>query len=242
MKGCACNYEDAPGRDHAKYVIDNQQKELGRNQMNCWYPDTNAGINELVAASNSLYLNRMMLAPRPRVEQFTRGNGMKNITYYQGWTECSASPDVQDSKMIDAVIIELPLVYGTNEMMPSIEDLDEDKLLDLKTKLENFEDLHLPVLVLEQKKGMIDEDECASLWEGRLCGDGYRKEFVPHTFTFKDGSCLIIAPEDEEVRFYSANSTRANCTPKVIDEKHEDSLRMHNILQEDLAATPLWKS
>jgi hypothetical protein len=242
MKGCACNYEDAPGRDHAKYVIDNQQKELGRNQMNCWYPDTNAGINELVAASNSLYLNRMMLAPRPRVERFTRGNGMKNITYYQGWTECSASPDVQDSKMIDAVIIELPLVYGTNEMMPSIEDLDEDKLLDLKTKLENFEDLRLPVLVLEQKKGMIDEDECASLWEGRLCGDGYRKEFVPHTFTFKDGSCLIIAPEDEEVRFYSANSTRVNCTPKVIDEKHEDSLRMHNILQEDLAATPLWKS
>jgi len=67
-------------------------------------------------------------------------------------------------------------------------------------------------------------DECASLWEGRLCGDGYRKEFVPHTFTFKDGSCLTIAPEDKEVRFYSANSTRVNCTPKAIDEKHEDPL------------------
>lgn len=67
MKGCACNYEDAPGRDYAEYVIDAQQKRLGRDKMNCWYPDTNAGINELVAASNSLYLNRMMLAPRPRV-------------------------------------------------------------------------------------------------------------------------------------------------------------------------------
>jgi hypothetical protein len=63
--------------------------------MNCWYPDTNAGINELVAAFRSLYLNRMMLAPRrPRVKRFTRDNGMKNITYYQGWAECSTSPDV----------------------------------------------------------------------------------------------------------------------------------------------------
>lgn len=171
-----------------------------------------------------------------------RGIGIMNIIYYQGWTECSASPDVQDSNMMDAIIIELPLVYGTTVVMPSIEDLDEDKLLDLKLKLENFEHLGLPVLVLEQKKGMIDKNECASLWEGRLCGDGYRKEFVSFTFTFKDGPCVIIAPEDEEVRFYSANSTGVNCTPKAIDEKHEDSLRMHKILQEDPAATPLWNS
>eukprot|EP00979_Chaetoceros_neogracilis_P014386 scaffold4595_cov267-Chaetoceros_neogracile.AAC.8 len=73
----------------------NRMKGCTRDKMNCWYPDTNAGINELVAASRSLYLNRMMLAPRrPRVKRFTRDNGMKNITYYQGWAECSTSPDV----------------------------------------------------------------------------------------------------------------------------------------------------
>jgi hypothetical protein len=45
--------------------------------------------------------------------------------------------------MMDAIIIELPLVHGTNEVMPSIEDLDEDKRLDLKLKVNKILNIYV---------------------------------------------------------------------------------------------------
>ena len=57
--------------------------------------------------------------------------------------------------MMDAIIIELPLVHGTNEMMPSIEDLDEDKRLDLKLKVNKFLNIYVNQFLFCGKGGFV---------------------------------------------------------------------------------------
>eukprot|EP00578_Thalassiosira_sp_NH16_P014686 CAMPEP_0181124868 /NCGR_PEP_ID=MMETSP1071-20121207/26728_1 /TAXON_ID=35127 /ORGANISM="Thalassiosira sp., Strain NH16" /LENGTH=471 /DNA_ID=CAMNT_0023210237 /DNA_START=93 /DNA_END=1509 /DNA_ORIENTATION=- len=208
--GCSCNYRAAPGRHFARYIMQAQRsngQEFKWNDVLCWYPGTDAGIRELIAASNSLYLDRARIPPRGRMRP-----------YYQGWTECSASPSIEDANMMDAVVISLPHTDKPNRKstMLSIEELENHKLQDLQQKLEHFESLNLPVLFLEEKEGM-GEEECASFWEGQRCNEGYRKEFVSRTKVFQDGSCLAKAKGDDEVRFYSANSTEVNCNMEIAD-------------------------
>jgi len=128
---------------------------------------------------------------------------------YSGWTECSASPNAEDKNMIDAIIIELPLSEQrdgkNNSDLEDLEDLEDDMLLDLKETLQGFAHLNFPVLLLKQTRGM-KERECALLWEGKACDEGYSKEFVSVEFIFNDGSCLAKAKGEDEVRFHDSNS------------------------------------
>jgi len=100
---------------------------------------------------------------------------------------------------------------------------------------QEYAHLNLPVLVLEEKKGMNQVD-CSLFWEGTRCEDGYDKKFIPHTFIFSDGACLAKAKGDDEVRFY--NSSR--CTQELqestyqVDEQAKTRPSNKN--------TPLWNS
>ena len=151
---CSCNYDQVPGAELASYLIPHNITNIppnGYGKINndfCWYPGTPQGIRELIAASNSLYLNREKL--------------FLHNARYQGWTECSASPNLQDENMIDALVIELPLLKKskTGNDYSNIADLKDDMVRQLKENLEGYAHLKLPVLMLREKRGM-GEEECS---------------------------------------------------------------------------------
>ncbi|EJK71109.1 hypothetical protein THAOC_07483 [Thalassiosira oceanica] len=59
-----------------------------------------------------------------------------------------------------------------------------------------------PVLIMEQISG-IDANSCW-LWDNHKCDDGYQKKFFSQNYYFGDGSCLMIA-DDNEVYFWNAD-------------------------------------
>jgi len=109
--GCSCNFEQVPGNDFAGALLragfaSNRSIEsmsyMSKYYM-CWYPNTTRGIKEVIDASNNLYLNRSKLYPFPNP-----------VPRYLGWTECSASPNVEEVRMADAIVIEPPSGFLTS--------------------------------------------------------------------------------------------------------------------------------
>jgi hypothetical protein len=183
--------------DHGVINLPKKKNDGTINSRLCWNPGTPRGIRELIAASNSLYLKR---------EQMFLWSHNNDTVQYSGWTECSASPNAEKNNMIDAIVIELPLSEQRGGKHNSnMEDLENDMLLDLKETLQGFAHLNFPVLLLKQTRGM-KERECALVWEGKVCDEGYSKEFVSVEIIFNDGSCLAKAKGEDEVRFHDSNS------------------------------------
>ena len=116
--------------------------------------------------------------------------------------------------MLDAIVIQLPHDGRTKEMM--IGTLGEEEKTHLKQLLEQHTHLNLPVLVLEEKKGM-HRVGCSLFWEGTHCKNGYAKKFIPHTFLFNDGACLAKAKGDDEVRFYNSSM----CTQELQESTYQ---------------------
>ena len=234
---CSCNYDQVPGAELASYLIrhnitNKPPNRYGKINSNfCWYPGTPQGIKELIAASNSLYLNR--------------GKLFLHNARYEGWTECSASPNLQDENMIDALVIELPPLKKskTGNDYSNIADLKDDTVRQLNENLEGYAHLKLPVLMLREKRGM-GEEECSLLWEGKACDEGYSKEFVSVEFLFGDGSCLAKARGDTEVRFHKSNS--GHCPQVSNNEEHQHPTTPNNhkeTLGNTTSTTPsLWAS
>lgn len=211
---CSCNYDSVPGKQLAKYFIDYfidapsarklRQKHVHR--LQCWYPGSAEGIRNLIHASNSLFHNRIML---------------ESYQPYWGWTECSGSPNIQETSMIDALVIHLPHSEGAkNHDNSYFEDLDKKMAQKLKIILNRFVHLNLPVLLLQEKLG-IDAEDCHLLWEGLNCEESYSKYFLSKELEFEDGSCLARAVGDDEIRFYQAGSY--NCTGTVNRILHEQN-------------------
>jgi hypothetical protein len=114
-----------------------------------------------------------------------------------------SAPNAENKNMIDAIVIELPLSEQRDGKINS--DYEDDMLLDLKETLQGFAHLNFPVLLLKQTRGM-KERECALVWEGRACDEGYSTDFVSIEFIFNDGSCLAKAKGEDEERFHDSNS------------------------------------
>ncbi len=120
--------------------------------------------------------------------------------------------------MIDALVISLPLSKKPAKRDNSyFEDLDKKMTERLNIILNRFAHLHLPVLLLREKKG-IDPKDCHLLWEGLNCKESFSKYFLSKELEFEDGSCLARVEGDKEVRFYQAGSS--NCTVNKILHKH----------------------
>lgn len=210
--GCSCNYDSVPGKQLAKYFIDVFRKLHQVQGLQCWYPGSAEGIRNLIHASNSLFHNRVML------------NAYQS---YWGWTECSGSPNIQEPSMIDALVIHLPYSEKrANHDNSYFEDLDKKMTEKVRTILNRFAHLNLPVLLLQQKLG-IDSEDCDLLWEGLTCEESYSKYFLSKELEFEDGSCLARAPGDDEVRFYQAGSY--NCTVNRILHEHNPLWEMFRL-------------
>lgn len=209
---CSCNIDTFDGSDYGRLFIYNhirKQNICHVGKFVCWYPGTTRGIQNMIAASNSLYYHRKKIIKH-------------SVTPldYCGWTECSASPNMQDRDMIDALVIELPLSAKREGNDNShFEDLDNPSLMNLQTSLMEHAHHQFPVLLLKEKR-VMNKTECLELWGGEGCEDGYRKEFIsPPDIVFSDGSCLSKVNGDEEVRYYLNNSglCAGKCKNKTIN-------------------------
>jgi len=144
-----------------------------------------------------------------------------------GWTECSASLNIQETNMIDALVISLPLSQKrANYDNGHFEDLDTKMTGRLKIILNRFAHLNLPVLLLQERQG-IDSKDCYQFWEGMNCEEGFSKNFMAKELEFEDGSCLARVAGDEDVRFYQAGSS--NCTVNKILHENNPLWEMYRL-------------
>lgn len=164
----------------------------------CAYPGDRHGISEMVDASNSLWMER-------------RRWSIRNDQAYQGYTECPVTNNMRRQDMVDAIVIRLPLSekHGT-----TLCDYRKRAQFNVQTSLAKIHKMgfqSLPVVVLEQAKGMPNRTECNTMWGGIECINGYRKEIFAQTHFFDDGSCLAMPEGCMDVYYFPADGNRS-CT------------------------------
>jgi hypothetical protein len=203
---CACNYKDVPahmaGEFFAKYLktapkIVRQDKRISwPSRFSCWYD--NDHLSDMIVASNSFWKER------------TRWTH-KNESEYPGWTECAVTMNMRDKAMVDAIVVQLPVRQDHYTSLCEYgKDVQNDVLKELQLMFEyGFQ--HIPVVFLEQVRGMSDHTECNLVWNGRDCEDGYRKEIFAQEFNFTDGSCLAIPDGCKDVYFFPVSNTASTC-------------------------------
>lgn len=106
--------------------------------------------------------------------------------------------------MIDAILVSLP-ISPINE--PSLCDFDETIQQDVQSMLRELYThgyQSLPIVFLEQSRGISNQSECDFAWGGTRCDDGYRKEIFSQPFNFSDGSRLIVPDGCKDVYFFPA--------------------------------------
>jgi len=164
----------------------------GVSTSSCWYPPTQNGIKDLIAASNSLWIERRRWCSR-------------SVGWCQGWTECTATINIMDKQTADAIVLRKPSnqkaaiwsVQGTQHFLKAMYQRGCGSL---------------PVIFFTETKGM-DQDECIRHWGGSDCDDGYRKEFISLLFNFSDGACLSFLPGCKDVCYFPA--INGSCSPTM---------------------------
>ena len=116
---------------------------------------------------------------------------------------------------IDALAIILPpLPTARGNYQWSLCDLSDQAILRLEETLHAFWTAgygHKPVVIMEQTKGGLTQDECNKYWGGHNCKEGYRKGFFKQNFLFPGGSCLLISGDgDGEVYYFRDNDPDCN--------------------------------
>lgn len=200
---CACDYETVPGRLYGEYTAQwiNRTGRTFRVATTCWYPNTTRGIQEMRAATNSLWKERHRWSPAP------------SDLRYRGWTECPVTKNIRDKNTLDAIIIKLPAISSDPHL--SLEHFKKHQLRRLQFQLGRMFRLGyatLPVVIMRESKGMRNQTECDRFWEGKDCDDGYRKDIFSQTFNFSDGSCLYKHDVCDEVYYYPVNNTTGLCS------------------------------
>lgn len=71
----------------------------------------------------------------------------------------------------------------------------------------------LPVVILQETRGMPNPEECSKYWGGVHCEDGYRKSFFSQSFYFPDGSC-IAADHHGDHHHHHSHPHRSGSTSK----------------------------
>lgn len=200
---CACDYESVPGRLYGEYMVKwcdrancPSYHRLAGTSASCWYPNSTRGMEEMRAATNSLWLERR------------RWSSVGQDEFYRGWTELPASSNIRDKTMMDAIIVKIPVTKS------SLESLDRRAIRSVQSCLKKMFDLrydNLPVIIMRETKG-LNQTECNRVWEGKYCNDGYRKEIFSQSFNFSDGSCLYKHDECDEVYYYPMDNRTGSCS------------------------------
>lgn len=133
-----------------------------------------------------------------------------------GWTECTATLNVRDKEVADAIFLKLPPVVHRNVSLCEM-GLDEDHQKSLQRMHDNGYG-SLPVLFLKETRGM-DSSECNRFWGGQDCEDGYRKEFFAQEWNFTSGACLARPLGCSETYYFPVDSTTGLCSAFLDDIK-----------------------
>ena len=195
---CQCN-KQVPGNLYGE-ILSQWIAEKADAPWNyvCAYPGDINGISEMVDASNSLWMTRKRWS-------------IQHDETYKGYTECPVTNNMRSQDMVDAILIRLPLSekHGT-----TLCDYDKSTQIDIQrslAKLHNMGFQSLPVVFLEQAKGMPNRMECNKMWGGIDCMNGYRKEIFAQTHVFDDGSCLAVPEGCLDVYYFPADEN-GSCT------------------------------
>ena len=93
----ACGRCKIPGTmfgEHVARFVEQNNETLGAlTFISCWYPKSRRGLEEMSAASNSLWKERH--------------RWIKPGNMYIGWTECTATLNIRSQEMIDAIVAPL---------------------------------------------------------------------------------------------------------------------------------------
>lgn len=189
--------------EYGDFAIDfaQQRHKLGNPPygMSCWYDDVHRRMDEVVNASNSMWMKRDSWARE------------RNPFKYKGLNECLLrnANDVNNIR-VDAFVIELtPNAESFANLDSNHENILRHLRNDMKVtnRLKNMRRKYgdKPVLLLEERLGMKDDSqlkECEYYWGGRNCGSGFRKHFVAQPLNFTDGSCLAVPDGCNEVYYF----------------------------------------
>ena len=173
----------------------------------CSYPGTEQGLNDMIAASNSLWKQRHGWCLFD--DQLCHKSELK----YRGHTECMASKNIMNAEMVDGILIQMPpRIFETQvaleQVYPSLYNF----------MLERLQDLHdwgyaeLPIVFMEEIKGMSPE-ACERYWGGVDCQVGYRKEVYTQALNFSNGACIASPPGCNEVYYFPADKHTGTCIP-----------------------------
>jgi len=147
----------------------------------------------------------------------TAGGPSEGDKTYLGWTECTGMVEgKQFADAADALVIALPSSPTKPQGQSSLCDLTVQAQERLKETLNGFWEAgapwyrtNLPVVVMEQTKGGLSQNQCTTYWGGTSCDDGYQKNIFKQEFKFDDGSCLKRG-NDGNVYFHG-NGGGGNC-------------------------------
>jgi hypothetical protein len=144
--------------------------------LSCWYPNSRHGLENMVAASNTLWQQRL------------RWNDIEDDRRYPGYTECPLTTNIQDPEMLDCLVVPIFSQIGYADLNLCH---DEDRVAMQRRLRRVYHTKYgtLPILFYREIKGM-SKTECDRFWGGIDCEDGYRKDFFSQEFRFDDGSCI----------------------------------------------------
>lgn len=176
----ACGQCLIPGAkfgDHmGRWSESNNEKIGGLTYRSCWYDKSREGLKEMIAASNSLWVERHRWHDR---ERFT----------YDGWAECPVTKNIQQNEMVDAIAIPLYRMGETSD--PSLCEYSNHDFIYQRLKLAYEKGYgELPILFYRETPGMKKASDCERMWGGTNCENGYAKHFFSQEYRFGNGACI----------------------------------------------------
>merc|ERR1711879_691522 len=104
--------------------------------------------------------------------------------------------ETDPAEVADAVVIVMPPLdkkdLGGKDA--TLCNLNQWALAQIETDLINLWERglgHLPVVIMEQILGAMDDQQCKDYWGGKDCKTAYRKSIFAQSFFFEKGSCLM---------------------------------------------------
>jgi len=208
---CACNYQQVPSETFGDFFSTwletaprpKKGELVGRTDLyTCWFETSHKEMREMIIASNSYWHARKQWSKYADAQ-------------YWGWTECPVTSNIKTEA--EAILVQLPIRQD-----PGVDLCSFGRLVQ-NTTLKELHNVHsrgysnLPVIFMEQSKGMFNVTECQAVWNGTQCMGGYRKEIFAQEFNFTDGSCLAIPDQCRDVYFFPADNVSGVC--KVTSEE-----------------------
>lgn len=175
----------------------------------CSYPGTEQGLKDMIVASNSLWKHRHGWCLYDEQECHVSSERM-----YRGHTECMASRNIMNVDMIDGILIQMPprIFERQTELLQLYPNLFMFLLARLH-QLYKWGYTELPIVFMEEVKGMPSSEACQRYWGGVDCQVGYHKRVYTQALNFSNGACIASPPGCSEVYYFPPDKHTGMCVP-----------------------------